>query len=575
MSEQQTLERELSYRTLEFELEERSIEDRSVNATLSSENPVDRGEFNEILVHESQAINLERANKGLPLLFAHDQSEPIGVVDNIRIANRKLIGVLKMGSSSRAKEVWTDIQNKTLRFLSIGYQIDKTREEGNNLFVNSWTPYEASVVSVPADASVGINRSIAIKESKKMENELSKSRNEKEILAIGKHHNEIALAHEAVMNDVSIDEFRKQLLEKKHTAPLNFSNSGKFEESTREFSLGKAIEAQINSDWSNAGFEREVCQELNNRSGRKAQGIMIPSVALAKRTTLTTSNTSSLVGTEYMPQSFIDVLRPYSVAIDAGATTMSGLNQNISIPRMTAGASGSWIAEGASATESTPTFDTISLSPNAVSANVSYTRQSLVQMLPDVENLLRTDLSQAVATAIDQAVLNGSGASNEPTGILNTTGLTLVSLGTNGGAPTFSAISDLVKEVGQDNALREGSAFVTNAQVAHKLRTTQRVSGGTDATMISDNRDSLLGYRYLQSQNVPSNLTKGTGTGLSAIIFGDFSNVIIGEFGAVDLIVDPYSSSTSGDVKISIFGYVDIGIRHVTGFSAIVDMITT
>ena len=93
--------------------------------------------------------------------------------------------------------------------------------------------------------------------------------------------------------------------------------------------------------------------------------------------------------------------------------------------------------------------------------------------------------------------------------------------------------------------------------------------------MISDNKDSLLGYRYLQSQNVPSDLTKGTGTALSALIFGDWSNVIIGEFGGVDLIVDPYSSSTTGTVSITIIGFVDVGIRHITGFSAIVDMITT
>ena len=575
---------DLKHRTLVIELDERALEGRTIEASLSSELPVNRGEFNEILVHDNSAINMERADIGLPLLFGHDQSDPIGTVENIRIANRKLQGTLRLGQSSRATEVWNDIKSKVLRFLSIGYSIDDVVEEGRNMFVNSWTPYEVSVVGVPADHSVGIQRSYPKSKESIMENkiekelsELSKDRNSKEIIALGKHHNELEFATDCAMRDMPLDEFRAELLKKKQTQPISTSYTSFEQEremSKREYSLGKVIQAQLNGDWSQAGFEREMSQEIAQRSGRTTTGAFVPPSALAVRTTLNTTNTSNLVGTQYMPESFIDLLRPFNVTIDAGATTMSGLNQNVAIPRMTAGSSAEWVAEGSAPAESTPTFNQLTLTPKGVSARVSYTRKALTQMLPPLENLMRSDLLAGVSETIDQAVINGAGG-NAPTGILNTNALSVVSSGTNGGNITYENISTMIADVDTANGLLTGrGTFITNSQVANKLRTTLRNPSGTDATFISNNRDELLGYRYLQSQNVPSNLTKGTGTGLSALIFGDFSQVIIGDFGSPEIIVDPYTNSTTGDVIVSIFGFVDVGIRHIQSFSAIADITT-
>jgi HK97 family phage major capsid protein/HK97 family phage prohead protease len=575
----------LEHRTLVIELDERAVEGRTIEASLSSELPVSRGEFNEILVHDNSAINMERADIGLPLLFGHDQSDPIGTVENVRISNKKLRGTLRLGQSARATEVWNDIKSKVLRFLSIGYSIDDVREEGRNMFVNSWTPYEVSVVGVPADHSVGIQRSYPKSKEIIMENnieqeitEASKERASKEILALGKHHKQIEFATDCAMRDMPLDEFRSKLLDKVKTEPIASAYTSFEQEremSKREYSLGKVINAQLNGDWTSAGFEREMSQEIAKRSGRTTTGAFVPPSALAVRTTLSTTNTANLVGTQYMPESFIDLLRPFNVSIDAGATTMSGLNQNVAIPRMTAGTTADWVAESTATAESTPTFDQLTLTPKGVSARVSYSRKALTQMLPPLENLMRTDMLQGVSETIDKAVIYGAGG-NAPTGILNTTGLSLVPSGTNGGAITYANISTMIANVDTANGLLTGrGTFVTNSQVANKLRTTLRNPAGTGSEFISDNRDELLGYRYLQSQNVPSNLTKGTGANLSAIIFGDWSQVIIGDFGSPEIIVDPYTNSTNGDVIVSIFGFVDVGIRHIQSFSAINDIITT
>ena len=178
-----------------------------------------------------------------------------------------------------------------------------------------------------------------------------------------------------------------------------------------------------------------------------------------------------------------------------------------------------------------------------------------------------------IAVGIDAVAINGGG-SNEPTGIMQTSGIGAVALGTNGAAPTWTSISALAKEVAIDNALKGNLAFLANPKVAHTLRTTAKVAS-TDSVMIQETRDSLMGYKFAETSNVPSNLTKGSGTDLSALIFGNFSDLIIGEWGGVDVLVDPYSLSTTGAVRVVVFADVDVAVRHVESFAAILDMITT
>jgi len=155
-----------------FTLDRKQVDDeaRTVSAALSSETPVERYFGTEILRHEKSAVNMERAADGLPLLWSHNHDQPIGRVENIRIdKDRVLRGDLRFSTNARAEEIWQDVRGGFLRDLSIGYRIDEYEEnENGEIPVTRWTPLEASVVTVPADSRVGINRSIETKEVKVM-----------------------------------------------------------------------------------------------------------------------------------------------------------------------------------------------------------------------------------------------------------------------------------------------------------------------------------------------------------------------------------------------------------------------
>ena len=179
-----------------------------------------------------------------------------------------------------------------------------------------------------------------------------------------------------------------------------------------------------------------------------------------------------------------------------------------------------------------------------------------------------------VASAIDQVAINGGG-SQEPSGILQTTGIGATNMGDNGLAPTYASIVNNIREVDVDNALDGSLYFLTNPKVVAKLRLVAKVSS-TDSIMIMGDGDNLLGYKVWSTNNVPSNLTKGTSSGVcSAFIFGNFQDLMIGEWSGVDVLVDPYTGSSTGATRITVFKDVDVAVRHAESFSATQDYLTT
>jgi HK97 family phage prohead protease len=152
---------EVFHREIALDLRLMDSEARTVPASLSSEAEIKRFFGKEVLVHNADAINLERAATGLPLLFGHNQDQPIGRVEDVAVKNNRLQGTLRFSKNPRANEIWEDVREGFLTDISIGYRIDAWEEEDGSDIVRAtrWTPFEASVVSVPADYSVGINRS--------------------------------------------------------------------------------------------------------------------------------------------------------------------------------------------------------------------------------------------------------------------------------------------------------------------------------------------------------------------------------------------------------------------------------
>jgi HK97 family phage major capsid protein len=212
-----------------------------------------------------------------------------------------------------------------------------------------------------------------------------------------------------------------------------------------------------------------------------------------------------------------------------------------------------------------------------VGAWVDASRRLLIQSSVDVEALIQRDLAAGLAVAIEAAAINGTSTSSQPTGILNTSGIGTSTGGANGAAPTWANIVALESELGIDNADIGALAYLTNARVRGKLKQTTKSTSAVTGFVWDDGEFPLNGYRAAVTSNVPSNITKGTTTGsLSAIIFGNFSDLLLGFWGnGIDILVDPYTGSSAGTVRIRSLADVDVAVRHAESFAAMPDALTT
>jgi len=348
---------------------------------------------------------------------------------------------------------------------------------------------------------------------------------------------------------------------------------GSFEDACRNFSVTKAIAAQLEPQSVDAGKEREISQELAHRHGRNPSGILVPHEVFEKRAATTTTQGAELVATQHRADMMIDTLRANLQVGSLGATVMSGLVGDQSIPRLTQNASAYWVAEHGAVTESNHDFDAVTLSPTTVGAQVQYSRRMLLNAVPAVESLVRSDLANVLATEIDNQAINGTGADNKPTGILNASGTTAISNGTDGGALTWAKILEFITSMQNDNALMGNLGWLTSPNVVAKLRNTVKVAS-TDSRMIMEELGNLAGYSLAQSTHVPDDLTKGSGTGLSALIFGNWSDLLIGYWSAVDILVNPYHTDvySKGGVLINALQDVDVAVRHGESFAIAEDV---
>jgi len=360
---------------------------------------------------------------------------------------------------------------------------------------------------------------------------------------------------------------------------------GMSERETQRYSLLRAIRAAATGDWRGAGLELEASRAVAQHLKREPRGFFVPFDWMVRQAGAGGEQRDLVVGTDtaggytvstdLLADSFIELLRNRMVVRTAGATVLAGLIGDVAIPRQTGGATAYWVAESGAPTESQQAFDQVALTPHTVGAFTDISRKLLLQSSLDIEAFVRSDLATALALAIDYAALHGSGSSNQPTGVAHTTGIGSVAGGTNGAAPTWAHIVQLETEVAVDNADIGRLAYVTNAKVRGKLKQTEKASG-TDLWVWTDGANPLNGYRALVSNQVRSDLDKGTSTGVcSAIFFGNWADLLIGMWGTLDILVDPYTGSTSGTVRVVAFQDVDVTVRHPESFGAMLDALTS
>jgi len=588
-------------------------EARTVSLSFSSEFPVERHFGTEILDHHPDSVRLDRLRNGGPLLMDHNPESLVGVVESAEIKDKRGQATVRFSKSPQGQIVFDEVKDGIRRNVSVGYRIhDMIREgkpEGPEVFrVTDYEPLEISMVGVPADPTVGMDRSYEI-ELKERNSHMSepnkdtptptptptpapdlegikaqakleliaeqrvasdrKAKRDTEINAIAELHNNDALrtmAVEFVKTDGELDEFRQAALKElaRDTTPLSvIPSEGMSQRDLKQYSFTRAIMSclpkQFGGDGSLGGFEREMSDEVAKRTGRNPDGFFIPEDVLQKRVLEvgTFTGAGALVQSSDGGQSLIELLRNNMAVVEMGATTLSGLTGDVDIPRQTGGGTASWLAEGATLTRADQTVGQLALRPHRLSAATAFSKQLLAQASPDVEGFVRNDLMQVIAIAKDLACLSGSGASGQPLGIINTSNLSTAATHTASGTFTWPQAMDYEQNLDDNNAVGGSLGYLMYPTAKAVARTTVKDSGG--GGFVWDSSGNTIGGHKAMSTN---QLSSGAG----GVVFGNWADLIVADWDGTDVIVDPFTLSLNGQVSIVIQTLTDCGVRNPVSF---------
>jgi HK97 family phage major capsid protein/HK97 family phage prohead protease len=562
-------------------------EDRTLEFPFASEKPVERYYGMEVLNMDERSMDLTRLNDGAPLLYQHDADRIVGVVQKAYIKNKRAYARVKLANNELGREMQELIKDGIIRNVSFGYKINAMEADESTSPVTyratNFQPFEISLVTVPADESVGIGRAFSHNEgvntASAVENNpngvitvdqhlnveairaeavQAKAKEAADMIALGQRTKNIELAQEFIANSRSLDELRTALLEKMgvQEKPINAKDAeiGMSAKERRDFSFVRAINALAHPNSQEAqraaGFELEVSRAAQEKSGKEARGILIPADVLGfGRRDLTVGSASGggdLVATDLMSDSFIDLLRKALVLQTAGANVMTGLQGMVAIPRQSGGATTYHVAESGAITESQLTVDQVTMQPRTIGALTDYSRRLLLQSSIDIENLVRRDLAQQIAIEVENQAINGTGTGSYPLGFLNVTGIN-----TESGYTTFADYVNAEAALSTDNALMGTLGYLMNSALRGTLKTTEKASG-TNGIFVYEADNTINGYSAYVSNSMPNNTA----------VFANFSDIMIGFWSGLDIMVDPYTGSASGTVRVVAMQDYDVAVRH-------------
>jgi len=580
---------------------------RKLRFPASSELPVERWYGNEVLSHDKGHVKLARATQGaMPLLFNHDVNDPIGMITGAELKGGRMWVDAELFDTARASEI-QKMMAGGLRNVSLAYRVNELVENKKTatFTATDWEPYEVSIVTVPADPSVGIGRGAEsmydvrmVRASQpadnattrratmaeKVENVAAESADVKQLNPqemeqrrkqaienlcktnkLDDNYRDMWIGQGASLEQVA-DDMVKIFEERGKTNPTSVAKIGLTDKETREFSIAKAINACASRDWKGAEFELEAIKAVAQRMGKTPDPhkFYVPFEVLMRKmpvrqdgkrdlTVASAGGGGYLVATENM--GFIDMLYNRSVAFNMGVRRLSGLTASTTIPRMSASGTAYWLAsESTAATETQQTFQQVSMTPKTAAAYTEISRQLLLQSSPGAEGIVTDDLAQIVATAADLAVLNGAGANGEPDGIIDFSGVGSVAAG----SLNYAAVLEFQTDVASSKVRPQSGGYVTTAAVAAIAKQRQRFSS-TDTPLWTGNiwDGQIEGFRAMSSEQVPS----------ATMIFGDWSEIVVGEWGVLEVEVNPYANFQAGIIGVRCMYTMDVGIRRPYAFS--------
>lgn len=614
------MDKDITYRSINFERGAIDQDARTVTLGVSSEEPVYRASFgmDEVLDHSQGSINMDFMSSGrAPLLMDHDPTRQVGVIDEFVLdpTDRRTRAVARFGRSAEATEAFNDVVDGIRTNISVGYLINETErasESGRNFMrVTSWTPMESSLVSIPADQStlVGVGRSQNETDEEPIEEPVETIQHEEtrimvednqqpatpsidvdaikrqtsddvlkaerarvdEIEALGKEYRQPEMASDAIREGIDVQLFTGRLLVASKTTPVEVAQRddiGLTTKETRNFSLARwvahAAQPTNRRAAENAAFEIEamdVATRTNSFQGGEGQTLPAEVWRSWGQRDVNTSDDAGGVGQDFMAGDFIEALRNATSVGQAGVTILQGLNADVKIPKATGTSTAAWVsAEGGNTSESEATIGSITLSPKTAGLFTEVTAQMMAQASGagaiGIENIIRNDILSSNALLIDAAATGGSGSSGQPTGLNSTTGVNAETLAT-ANTILWSDAVNMESLCLADNALFGNPGYILNATQVGLAKQTVKESGQASYVMEDDR---INGHQVYISNNIAP-----AGTAYFSV---DWSQLILGYFGSgPNLLVDPFTNSASGTVRLRVLQFVDVGVRHPQAFT--------
>jgi HK97 family phage major capsid protein len=326
-----------------------------------------------------------------------------------------------------------------------------------------------------------------------------------------------------------------------------------------------------------AAFELDVARAAQSKHSRSASGVLIPwEVLNANRAAETPGQTAgvfgdggALVGSNRLDAQFIDLIRNRSAFLNSGLTMLSGLEGNVEIPKKLGSSTYYFVGENVDVTTSKLGFGLVNMVPRTIGVRVPISRRMMIQASPDVENLVRLDMAESVALGMDSTIGYGTGSNGQPLGIINTTGIGSVTL--DGGADkafpanlgsgthdcgVWGNYVDLETALAANNLDAGSMRYIMNSVVKGALKQTLRASAAGSDYIMTD-AGEVNGYSVVVSNQMQTN----------DVLFGNYADCVVGMWSGLDVVIDPYTQSASGQVILTVHQDFDVAVRRPQSFA--------
>lgn len=606
----------LEYRTAIIKRADVSAESRTVPVVFSTETPVLTYFGYEILDHNPGSVRMDRMNNNAPVLKDHDTCNHIGAVSDPMIMAAEKVGRanLRFAQNPMAEIEFKDIMDGIRDKVSVGYMrhaaIPEVGQDNKQVLIDGipvyrtidWEPYEISTVAVEADVNTGVGRELVIPdgtieqivkrvaEINETNNKLKEKQTMSETAATPAPVNEseirsnemkringidamakfaahvpniVEIRTKAVNDNWSVERFSNEVLPLMSTRSTEIKPDqnaaqvmGIDGKDLRGFRLSNAIR-QLANNKVLSGKEKEISDHINAfmKRGAKEMTVTVPaSFLFAKRDLNATTAASGgyVVATDTLTSELIELQRNKTVVEEAGARLLTGLVGNVAIPKQSGGATAYWLAEGATGSLSDQAFGQVALSPKRLFGATAFTKQLMEQTSLGVESFIVGDIQKQLKIAKDLAALSGTGADGQPAGVLTLSGL--ATSVTFGAAATFAKMIEFETNVATNNADLGSLAYITTPATRGKLKAKSKDANGSAGFVWEDGM--VNGYPAFATNQMSSGL----------VVFGNWNDLVIGEWAGVDITVDPYTLAADGKIRIIIELHCDIVARHAGSF---------